>query len=113
MATRKEIYNNVPTDELKEKIIELKMMYDLKIPFDEKVLDIVPNVHPKQLTRICSTNFKYICVSRVGNKLTYYISVSRKEFKWYSASHNIIEAVKAVKKKFAEHRIKCESIRIY
>lgn len=110
---RKDIYDNVPTQEFKEKIIELKIMFDQKKPFDHKTLDCVSNIHPKQLRRICGTNYKYICVSRIGNKLTYHIAVSRKEFRWYSTSPNIIEAVKAIKVKFAEHGIQCKSIRRY
>ena len=98
---------------LKDKKTKLKIMYDRKEPFDHEILDEIDNVHPKQLKRVCSTNFKYICVSGIGNRLTYYVSVTRKEFTWYSTSSDIIKAVLAIKKKFAEHGIKCGSIRRY
>ena len=110
---RKDIYKVSLTSDLKEKIIELKIMADRKIPFDDHILDEVGHFHPKQLERICKTNYKYICVSRIGNQLTYYVAITRKNFKWYSTFSDIREAVKAIKVKFREHKMPCKSIKIY
>lgn len=103
MSCRKDVYVATVTTKLNEKIVELKIMADQKLPFDNHILDEVENAHPKQLKRICKTNYKYICVSKIGNQLTYYVSVTQKKFKWYSTFSDIREAVKAVKKKFIEH----------
>lgn len=102
----------IPT-ELRNKIIELKVTAQLKGNFDKFVLDKIPNVCPKQMRRICNTNYKYICVSRVGNVLTYFVTISNKSFKWYASFSEINVAVLSIKKKFAEYNIPIGSIRKY
>jgi hypothetical protein len=103
----------VPTEELKEKIVQLNLIAYEGASMKDIVLEKINNVHPKKLRRVCQTEYKYICISKSksDNTLTFFASVSRQEFRWWCSFSTINEAIIAVKKKFAEHNMFVGSIK--
>jgi len=100
-------------DELKDKIVTLKVTSYKRGTFESFTLEKLSNVCPKQVRRVCDTNYKYICVARVGNLLTYFVTVSNKSFKWYASFSEINEAVVSIKRKYAEYNLPIKSIKRY